>query len=338
MPQNRNALVRYHTIDSCLRDNSRQWDLESLIEACTLALFQTEGSHTPISRRTVQLDIENMRGPKLGYNAPIEVYNRKYYRYSDPDYSITNIALSTKDIEQMSNAVTLIKQLSGFASVPDIEDIIDRLECHVTSISHKKKPTIYFEKNDSLKGLCFIQRLQKAISASDPVLMTYRSFSAEAPKQYILSPYILKEYRNRWFIVGRTQEKPFRISTFALDRMLTIDSAPDSEFIEDPDFDHDRYFKDVIGVTVISDRPTEKIVFRAKEEQAKYIETKHMHSSQATLSHNEDGTVDFQIEVIPNFELFKELLAFGDNIKVLLPPHIAQELANRIKRALAQYE
>lgn len=75
MPKNRSALVRYCAIDKCLRDTNRQRDLESLIDACSAAL----GDSRPISRRTVQLDIENMRGDKLGYNAPIEVYNREYY-------------------------------------------------------------------------------------------------------------------------------------------------------------------------------------------------------------------------------------------------------------------
>lgn len=167
--------------------------------------------------------------------------------------------------------------------------------------------------------------------------MTYKPFNTDTPRQYVLSPYILKEYRNRWFAVGRTQEKPYRISTFALDRMITIEKGNGSGFIEDPEFNHDEYFRNVIGITVISDKPVEKIVIRSKEEQAKYIETKRMHSSQKTLARNEDGTVDIQIEVVPNFELFKELLAFGDNIKVLSPLHIAQELADIIKRALSQY-
>ena len=90
MPVNRNALIRYKTIDNCLRRRNRRWTLDELIEACSDALYEYEGIVKGISRRTVQMDIQMMRSDKLGYNAPIEVYENKYYRYSDPEYSITD--------------------------------------------------------------------------------------------------------------------------------------------------------------------------------------------------------------------------------------------------------
>ena len=74
MPVNRNALIRYKTIDNCLRHRNRRWTLEDLIEACSDALYEYEGIDKGISKRTVQMDIQMMRSDKLGYNAPIEVY------------------------------------------------------------------------------------------------------------------------------------------------------------------------------------------------------------------------------------------------------------------------
>ena len=52
-----------------------------------------------VSTRTIQGDIQMMRSDKLGYNAPIEVYEHKYYRYADTDYSITNMPISQNDYE-----------------------------------------------------------------------------------------------------------------------------------------------------------------------------------------------------------------------------------------------
>ena len=85
MPANKNALIRYNTIDKCLRNRYRKWTIDDLVDACSDALYEMEGIAKGISIRTVQGDIQLMRSDKLGYNAPIEVYDNKYYRYADPD-------------------------------------------------------------------------------------------------------------------------------------------------------------------------------------------------------------------------------------------------------------
>ena len=95
MPANKNALIRYKTIDRCLRNRYRRWTIDDLVDACSDALYDMEGITKGISKRTVQGDIQIMRSDKLGYNAPIETYGNGYYRYSDPDYSISDTPLTS---------------------------------------------------------------------------------------------------------------------------------------------------------------------------------------------------------------------------------------------------
>ena len=114
MPINKNALIRYKTIDKCLQNNYKQWTLNDLIEACSDALYEYEGKDIDVSKRTVQLDIQMMRSDKLGYNAPIVVYDRKYYKYEDPDYSIVNIPVTDKDIKVMNEAIQVLRQFKDF--------------------------------------------------------------------------------------------------------------------------------------------------------------------------------------------------------------------------------
>ena len=102
MALNKNALIRYKTIDKCLQNSYRQWTLNDLIDACSDALYEYEGRQVNVSKRSVQLDIQLMRSDKLGYNAPIVVYDRKYYRYEDPTFSITNIPLTENDMNILS--------------------------------------------------------------------------------------------------------------------------------------------------------------------------------------------------------------------------------------------
>jgi hypothetical protein len=124
MPANKNALIRYKTIDSCLRNRYRRYTLDDLVEACSDALYEMEGISKGVSLRTVQGDIQIMRSDKLGYNAPIEVYDHKYYRYEDPDYSITNMPLTQNDYEVMTEAVDMLRQLGDFEQFAEISDAI----------------------------------------------------------------------------------------------------------------------------------------------------------------------------------------------------------------------
>ena len=109
MPANKNALIRYKTIDNCLKNKYRKWTLDDLIEACCDALYDMEGIKKGVCARTVQMDIQIMRSDKLGYYAPIEVYDRIYYRYADPDYSITQNPLSMDDCELLKKAIMLLE-------------------------------------------------------------------------------------------------------------------------------------------------------------------------------------------------------------------------------------
>lgn len=61
MALNKNALIRYRTIDKCLQNRQRRWTLNDLIEACSDALYEYEGKALKVSKRTVQLDIQMMR-------------------------------------------------------------------------------------------------------------------------------------------------------------------------------------------------------------------------------------------------------------------------------------
>lgn len=338
MPANKNALLRYKTIDNCLRNRYRKWTLDDLIDACSDALSELEGRDENISRRTVQADIQTMRSDKLGYNAPIVVKENKYYTYEDPDYSITDVPLTEQDTAMMVDAVGVLKQLSGFSAFAGMEDIIGRLEDHVSAVRHEKRPVIYFEKNDSLTGLHYITPLYEAISAERPVLMTYHSFKSPRENSFIFSPYVLKEFRNRWFVFGRKAGKT-GVLNLALDRIQSIDTAPkDAEFTPIGKFNPETYFNDLIGVTKDRTMKPQKVRFWAEAWQVPYIKTKPLHKSQMVVEIDEEGNGIFQIEVILNYELEKDLLGFGESIKVLSPKSLRDSIAGRLRAAAKNYE
>ena len=134
MPANKNALIRYKTIDRCLRNRYRRWTIEDLVDACSDALYDMEGISKGISLRTVQGDIQMMRSDKLGYNAPIEVYDQRYYRYADPQYSITDMPLSEDDFLLIKRAVDLLGKNDGQPQNGEIRKVLSKVKNRLTAI------------------------------------------------------------------------------------------------------------------------------------------------------------------------------------------------------------
>ena len=133
MPANKNALIRYKTIDRCLRNRYRRWTLDDLVDACCDALYEMEGITKGVCARTVQMDIQIMRSDKLGYNAPIVVYDKIYYTYSDPDYSITEMPLSMDDCLLIKAAITLLSEKDNLDTVKMMR-VLAKVKTRLTSI------------------------------------------------------------------------------------------------------------------------------------------------------------------------------------------------------------
>lgn len=334
MPANRNALIRYRTLDNCLRNRFRKWTLNDLIEACSNALYEYEGIDKGVSRRTVQADIQVMRSDKLGYNAPIVVLEKKYYTYEEKDYSITNIPLTQQDLSKLSEAVEMLKQFRGFSHFADVGDMVQKLEDKVYSVKNDTRSIIDTEKNERLRNFSMLEELYRFIRQKQAIKMTYQSFKAQEASDIILHPWILKEYRNRWFILG-TQDKERKVFIFALDRILAVKKS-EIQYIEADEFTADNHFKDVVGVSVSSQR-TNNVHLRFNPVNAPYVLTKPIHPSQEIIE-EKNGFITFKICVIPNFELERVILGFGASVEVLQPSRLRNRIAEQLKSGLSYYE
>lgn len=332
MPVSKNALIRYKTIDRCLQNHYRRWTLDDLVKACSDALSELEGRDENVGERTIQLDIHNLR--KL-YKAPIVVKDRKYYTYEDEDFSITESPLSEEDVRQMSEAVKVLRELSGFQEFSGMEGIMGRLEDVVHIARDRSRPVVFFEKNDLLKGLEFIRPLHQAILNRHPVRMTYQSFKAKVPNTFLFHPYALKEFNNRWFIFGKRANMD--IENLALDRIVDLSEAPEVPYMEDPSFDPGTWLSDMIGVTKSrSDKP-ERVVLWAGPDDAPYIRTKPFHSSQRILDMREDGSMVFELNIIINRELIRRILGYAEGLKVLSPRKLTHLMRKHFKKAVERY-
>ena len=334
MPVNRNALIRYKTIDICLQNPYRKWTLEDLIDACSDALYEYEGIDKGVSTRTAQADIQVMRSDKLGYNAPIIVVDKKYYTYEDRNYSITNIPLTDQDLGKLTEAVEFLKQFKGFSHFRELDGMVQKLEDHVYSQKVKRDPVIDFEKNENLKGLEHLDTLYRAIIQEKAIKLTYQSFKARQASSFDFHPTLLKEFRNRWFLIG-TKEGASGILTLALDRILGIDESL-VFYKKDEDFDARSYFKDAIGVSVYRNQPPENVVLFVTHKHAPYVLTKPLHPSQELIEKDNYG-VTISLQVQHNFELEKDILGLGDGVKVISPLRLKRQIRERLSVGLDLY-
>lgn len=335
MAVNKNALIRYKTIDKCLQNNFRQWTLNDLIEAVSDALYEYEGKDVDVSKRTVQLDLQMMRSDKLGYNAPIKVYDRKYYKYDDEDYSITNSPISNQDLSKLSEAVSFLKQFQGFSHFEELGSMVQKLEDHVYTQKTHEKSLIDFEKNENLKGLKFLDILYQFILKKEAIDITYQSFKARHESTFTFHPYLLKEFRNRWFVIGK-RLKNEGLMNLALDRIIAINKS-EKAFVLDETFNTETYYKNAIGVSVSPNLEPEKVLLYVNHKQAPYVLTKPFHASQKEVNRDNYG-VTISLDVQLNFELEKEILGLGEGIKVIAPERLKRNIKERLYDAVDAYE
>ena len=335
MAQNKNALIRYKTIDKCLQNNYRQWTLDDLITACSEALYEFEGRENSLSKRTIQMDIQLMRSEKLGYHAPIVVYDKKFYKYEDENFSITDIPLTETDMNVLTETVAMLKQFKDFSLFNDVSDILQRLEDKVYAEKTDSQPLIHLDKNEGLKGLHLLDSVYQAIVKKVVLIVTYKSFKSREQQQFHFHAFILKEFNNRWFLVGKKKgSQP--VTNLALDRIISIDYDFQIPFLNEV-FDAETYYKHVVGVTVNTGLKPRKIELWIDAINAPYVLTKPMHSTQYLIQTNTDGSIIIHLLLIENYELERLLLGFGNGLEVLKPERLRNRMQKIISKSLERY-
>jgi predicted DNA-binding transcriptional regulator YafY len=330
MPKNKEALIRYRVINRCLLDKTYVTRRE-LKEACEKVL-----DIYPIGERTIDADIYAMRNDeRLGYHAPIIMDRRRgVYYYEDPSYSIDNIPLNEDELESIVFASKLLEQFKGveifekFAG--SVQKIVDAVNVYRQTDQDTYRNFIEFEKVDEAKGTEYLEPIIDALKNSKVLKIEYRTFTAKNNTVNIIHPYLLKEYRNRWYLVGYN-EKYSGIRTYSLDRFVNLEVNTSVDFI-DKGFDAKKYYENVIGISVINKKPIE-IEIAFTEFQAQYVITQPLHSSQELVSKSKNKYV-FTYFLVPNFEFFAQILGWGNEVEVLKPTKLRVTIKKLLEKII----
>lgn len=333
MPKNKNAFIRYRIIDTALRNRQKKYPTKKdLIEACS-------GLGT-VSERTIDKDIYDMKyDEELGYFAPIE-YDRKFngYYYTDSDYSINQLPLKAEDLYALEFACSLLRQFEDIGAVKQFMQSVDKIENFISMkriAGETLDDVIQTEKSLSAKGNEYLEPILKAINEKQVIILHYQSFTKNEINHYTFNSYVLKEYRNRWYVTGRDVGKN-RIITLALERIKELLPTNDN-FSVDETFNAKQFFKHSFGISVLTDYQPEKVVLKFAPTEAPYIKSQPLHETQRVIS---DTTNEFTIslDVIPTYELKSHILSYGDKVEVLEPKDLRDEHLKTLKSAMSIYK
>lgn len=331
MATNKHAIIRYRTIDQCLRNPTQPWNWKSLGEACSLAIYEVTGNEVTLSERTIKGDIASMRHHNvLGFNAPIE-YDRstKSYYYESVDFKIMDAPLSQLAAPDLDYAIEVLQQLGDLKEAFGIQTLLTKLQSSARSQEGRVEgKVIYFESGEKASGQDWLNALYQAILNRKAISVVYQKFG-NSPKAYFLSPHLLKEYQKRWYLLAYNHESE-SMRTYGLDRIVSIKESMKEYHFEET-FDGNKYFNNVVGINVDLNQDPVDIVFKSYGLQSDYFLTKPLHVSQVKLRQEKDGTV-FQVTVIPNYELLSELISYRSNIKILSPESIVQDMKIAIEQ------
>jgi predicted DNA-binding transcriptional regulator YafY len=334
MAINKNALIRFHALDKCFSNFSKPFYLEDLLEYCNEALYELNPDADGIKKRQLFEDIKFMESSQ-GWSIPLERIKegrKVYYRYETSDFSINKQPMNELEAEKLKSALLVLSRFKGMPQFEWVNELILKLQEAFKLQSHNRE-IISFDANEYLKNIHLLGDLFNAILYKRVLRVEYQSFKSTSVTTFEIHPYYLKQYNNRWFLIGNRFEFD-NLTNLALDRIVSF--AETDKKYQDSTIDFNDYFDDVIGVSIPPESLATKIILKASNELSPYILTKPLHGSQTRISDSNEGFT-FSIEVIPNHELEKLILSFGEGLKVVDPISFRERIKERLMSSLANY-
>ena len=198
---------------------------------------------------------------------------------------------------------------------------------------HNMKGRILFENIPG--GIEYLQPIIEAMQKNKLLELDYQAYGSHL-ETFHMEPYAMKVYRQRWYIVGRLQEQD-AIRHLSLDRIIDLRQT-DTTFVLPKDFNAEKYYANSIGVFVNENLNPLKVRIRAYDRQVEYLRSLPLHRSQEEVLTKHEQYSEFQYRVCLSPELTTELLAMGENIEVLEPQELREEMKKRLEESLTRYK
>ena len=318
MPKTKNALIRFKYLDRLLSDCHHYYDIHDLTRIVNEQLVAN--GFESVGQRCIEKDLVEMTGL---FGAPIEHERKKgknCISYDGHSFSIFMQEMSQEERYLLREVLNTIGQFEGL----DNFKWLDRLKiglgleerCSIISFSNNP----YYESS-SLLGTLFDHISNKVV-----IRLSYHTFKDDRIRSIDFHPYLLKQYNDRWFLIGAADEDK-AILNFPLDRIDDVEALPEKKYVKCSEDIAER-FEDIVGVTLPKDGKPEKILLWVSDASKGYVDSKPIHGSYTPLRNDAEmqlraeypqleGGMFFTLECIKNYELIRELCSYGKDLLVL---------------------
>jgi predicted DNA-binding transcriptional regulator YafY len=192
---------------------------------------------------------------------------------------------------------------------------------------------ILFENRISSSGIQFLRDILFAIQQKFLLNFSHFNYHTEKTTSYHIKPILLKQYLQRWYVIGEIENGEYR--TFGLDRLSDL-SIEKKNFPKQNHSTIKKKFEQIIGLNYSDSEPM-KVRLELSSLQAKYLKTAPLHGSQYIELETKD-TVVFVLHVITNYELIQRILMMADQVQVLEPHSLKKEVHQLLKSTIALYK
>ena len=205
---------------------------------------------------------------------------------------------------------------------------------HALSVSEGMSGIIHFDHRQP-KGTEHLHGIIHAIKNCFVIQFSYQRFTDNNAKIRTINPYALKEFKQRWYLIGYEKANN-HVKTFALDRLFDFEITPE-KFKKPNDFKVDSLFEFSFGIMNPFEPHPENIVLSFEPEQGKYIKSLPLHPSQKIIEDN-DKELRITLKLCATYDLFMEIMSFGDGVKVIKPKSFAKQIKEAHQKAMKLYD
>ena len=257
-----------------------------------------------------------------------ELYERTFHNHREAildtfgieikcDRSLGYYIANGDDLEGDGIRQWLLESLSMNNLLNESTDMRDRILFERIPSSHRWLPVVVNAMRD-----------RKAVE------LTYKSFWRDEESTFTVHPYCLKLFRQRWYMLARSESYD-SLRIYALDeRMLSV--TPLKKALKIPaKFNAEEYFSRYFGV-IIDNRKPVPVELRVVADQVKYFESLPLHHTQELVESNQEFSV-FRYLLVPTFDFRQEILSHGPDVEVLEPEELRDEIKADIARMYRNY-
>ena len=194
---------------------------------------------------------------------------------------------------------------------------------------------VSFDDSKSFRGIENLKSILIAISQNRTLQFVHENFTIKTFKHYAITPLLLKEYENRWYVIG-VPDTMNEIRTFGIDRITQLTIEELSKIKKQLFENKLKVFDNIIGLDYENNQPI-KIRLLVNDPHINYMKSLPIHHSQLIHSKNEKGQYPVDFFLVPNYEFKTQVLKIGEDAVVVSPIEFKEEIKRMLKSTLDRY-